>query len=407
MAGTYAIPGYFENCVIKGDRVVENRFLGKVLFEYKNHTLKEPGFLGKTVLVFKRDGIFEPGFAGKRLFNVSKYGEVKETGLFGRTVGAIPTQWVYDAPLPPKEESPSNSSEETHVDTRAQDERELREYKEELDESLGYVADYTNCKPETKKITVPAKYSKLTAIAPALKSVETVVIHAGVLQVSQQSIHCSKAYVVDENNPKFKSIDGVLYNKEVTTVVSVPSGIDLTTYRFPETVTTIMENAISCLLDVFFIQKNIRNPGNISAKKGFEIEDGNTYLKIADNILYSSDGKILYSAPKKLKLSRLVVPDGVETIKAKAFSSAKVEQIILPNGVKEIMSNAFIDSSLNKIFIPSSVEVIGDWAFYRTKGLTIECQAEQKGPHWSEKWAHYDFDMYKPIIIFGLPNPDF
>lgn len=44
MAATYSIPGYFKNCVIKGDRVVENRFLGKVLFEYKNHTLKEPGF---------------------------------------------------------------------------------------------------------------------------------------------------------------------------------------------------------------------------------------------------------------------------------------------------------------------------------------------------------------------------
>ena len=35
MANTYGIPGFFENCVIKGDRVVENRFLGKVLYEYK------------------------------------------------------------------------------------------------------------------------------------------------------------------------------------------------------------------------------------------------------------------------------------------------------------------------------------------------------------------------------------
>ena len=265
MAGTYAIPGYFENCVIKGDRVVENRFLGKVLFEYKNHTLKEPGFLGKTVLVFKRDGIFEPGFAGKRLFNVSKYGEVKETGLFGRTVGAIPTQWVYDAPLPPKEESPSNSSEETHVDTRAQDERELREYKEELDESLGYVADFTNTREGAKKITVPAKYTKFTAIAPFLvrNGLETVVIHKNVCSILTHNIGCSKAYIVDEDNTYFLSDGGVLYSKNKTELLRVPSDIDFGSFEIPNTVVEISKNAFwGCNIESVVIPTSVVRIGD-------------------------------------------------------------------------------------------------------------------------------------------------
>lgn len=94
MKNKYTIPGYFEDCVISGDEIREDRLFGTVLFRYDNHTLKEPGFFGSTVLVFKNGGIYKPGFFGERLFRVSENGEVREDRLFGKSVGVIPPEWM-------------------------------------------------------------------------------------------------------------------------------------------------------------------------------------------------------------------------------------------------------------------------------------------------------------------------
>ena len=261
MANIYCIPGYFENCVVKGDQVVENRFFGKTVFVYKNHSLKEPGVFGKTVLVFKRDGIYEPGLLGKRLFNVTKYGEVKELGIFGRSVGAIPTSWIADAPVasqPQKQSEYDGGVQETHIN--AQNDRETRELKEELDKDLGYVADVTNTRQNAKKITVPDKYTKFTLVAPYLirNGLETIVIHKNVSIIAAHNIGCSKAFIVDEENKKFCSENGVLYSKDKTVIVRVPSDIDFSSFIIPPTVTIVGKNAFwGCNLESIAIPSSV------------------------------------------------------------------------------------------------------------------------------------------------------
>lgn len=408
MKNNYTIPGFFKDCFVKDNKVIEKGLLGKTLYVYKDHFLKEPGLSGKAVLNFRNGGIYEPVIAGKRLFYVTKDGEVKENGL-GKRVGNIPVEWVRGISAPLHDESKDEGSNyKTNTNTSTNFDREIKELKQMLDLSAGYWADYSNCKSDIKEIVVPSRHRILGGIAPALSQVETVVIHSGVVGINPQSIHCSRAYIADKNNPKFTSIDGVLYNKDVTVVVSVPTDIDVSTFRFPETVTTILDYALgSGNLKSFFIQKNIKYIGNISVKKYFEIEEGNTHLKTIDGILYSADGKILYSAPRRLKSDKLIIPDGVKTINDHAFWTAKYEQIVLPNSLKTIKSMAFSDSALKKIFIPDSVDKIEKWAFYRMKGLTIECQAEQAKQGWSNEWALYHFDDYKPTILFGVDNPDF
>lgn len=95
MRGRYTIPGYFENCTIKNNEVRQGGSFGKTLFYYKNKELKSSGFLSKTILIFKNGGIYQPGILGKKIFNVTHHGEVKKIGLLGKTVGAIPAEWVY------------------------------------------------------------------------------------------------------------------------------------------------------------------------------------------------------------------------------------------------------------------------------------------------------------------------
>jgi len=415
MANTYGIPGYFDNCVVKNDYVVENKFIGKTIYRYKNNSLIEPGFLGKTILVFRGDGIYSPGFLGEKLFSITKYGEVKEVGLFGRSVGAIPTWWIPSDKPDCSPNAKPLTDDKSYVDEgmhrgfdEAKSQREIDELNEELNLQSGYVADYTNCRPEAKKITIPTKYKTLTAIAPALRNIETVVIHAGILKINQQSIHCSRAYVVDDDNPNFASIDGILYNKDISAVISVPFEKEMAGFRFPGTVRKFLNNAFGYYsFETFLLQKGIEDPGNLSVKKNFEVEEGNLFLKTIDGILYSADGKTLFSAPRRAKLANLLLPEGLERINKDAFNGVKVNKIVLPHGLKTIESQAFIDSTLTQIYIPDSVEFIGDSAFYRIKNLSIECQTADIGKNWAKKWARYDFDMYKPTIVFGVEKPNF
>lgn len=55
MKQKYTIPGYFKDCLVKNNRIVEDGFFGKTLYEYSNHKLKEFKFFGSTVLIFKKE----------------------------------------------------------------------------------------------------------------------------------------------------------------------------------------------------------------------------------------------------------------------------------------------------------------------------------------------------------------
>ena len=415
MANRYSIPGFFEDVEVVDGKIKEPGFLGKTLYVIKGTEIKEPGFLGKTILVIKDGKIQKPGFLGKTLFYIDETGAVKEPKLFGRTVGAFP---LYPGMGPrgrgsearekPSEGKPSGTPQRATTPTpRYEREETLAQLEERLDRESGYSADYTNCKPEAKKITVPAKYKKLTSIAPALRSVETVVIHAGVTAINQSSVHCLKAYIVDENNPKYVSVDGIIYTKDMTVVVAVPDEVDMSTFRFPETVKGIRNGAFHRDFDTFLYQKNIQFPGNVAVKKDYVIEEGNPFLKTVDGVLYSADGKILFNAPRRKKLGSLRIPDGLLTIKEGAFWGARVDTVVLPQGLQTIEANAFLDSKMTKVYIPASVETIGNWAFSRVSGLLVECGASGKGPDWSDKWIEDVFGKYAPNVMFGVAEPDF
>jgi hypothetical protein len=50
---------------------------------------------------------------------------------------------------------------------------------------------------------------------------------------------------VDPANPNYQSIDGVLYDKQVTTLLCVPSQLKMQKLKVPESVRSIAERSIS------------------------------------------------------------------------------------------------------------------------------------------------------------------
>ena len=59
---------------------------------------------------------------------------------------------------------------------------------------------------------------------------------------------------VDKNNQSYTSIDGVLYNKDITSLICCPAGTNLTSITVPNTVNVIEEHAFSDCANLRFIK---------------------------------------------------------------------------------------------------------------------------------------------------------
>ncbi len=173
----------------------------------------------------------------------------------------------------------------------------------------------------------------------------------------------------------------------------------------PATVETIGSASFSgcMLLKDFTVTKNLKDIGvlafwNCLSIAEFTVEEGNANYAAKDGVLYSKDGKTLYSYPLAKEGTQFLIPEGVETIYDGAFFGAALEEIhfpstlvnvgagafeycesiqaiALPEGTKYIYENAFADcTALVALNLPESLEGVGNYAFYacpKLKNVTL------------------------------------
>ena len=203
----------------------------------------------------------------------------------------------------------------------------------------------------------------------------TITIPSSVTIIMDQAFQgCSNlnAINVDTANPNYSSYFGVLYNKNQTALITVPSGIS--TIIFPNTITDIGSSSFfGCdLLTSVTISASIINisPNAFHKHPFFNVDPANLNFSSDDGVLYNKDKSILYLCPEN-KTGFFTIPNTVIYVGSGAFNACvNLLSITIPNSTIIIGRFSFAGClGLTSITIPASVTRIEDGAFIFCRNL--------------------------------------
>ena len=186
------------------------------------------------------------------------------------------------------------------------------------------------------------------------------------------------SYNVDESNPKFCDVDGVLYNKEMTRLYHYPSAKEGTEYVVPSSVDTIWQYA-------FYQCSNLTS---------ITLKDGIT------RIMSSAFGFCT-------NLVSMTLPEGITLIGEYLFSGcSSLTSVSLPSTITKIDEGAFSGcSSLASITIPRKVTNIGGRAFDGCKQLSsVTCLASV--PSTTEETVFYEVECSQIPLYVPMQSVD-
>ena len=290
----------------------------------------------------------------------------------------------------------TSNTESSHEPTS----EELRSQEIKADEKNYVYKEYSNgtlhivgYNGKLEDIVIPEKHSGkiVTGIDPMAfencSQIKSVTISKNIQSISLDNLDNTQSYnpfyncvymkniYVDKENKYFTSIDGVLYNKDVTKLLFYPSHKSDKTYTVPESVTEISFCA--------FQRNGIVT--EITLPKGLKTMKAKAFLDCAS-------------------LKKINIPSGITKIEWSLFSGCKaLTEITLPDGITEIGLTAFYDcSSIRKITIPKSVNRIRLYAFADCT-LLDTCTIENNNITFDETVSLY---KDKEAVVHLIENTD-
>ncbi|MGN1421844.1 MAG: leucine-rich repeat protein [Oscillospiraceae bacterium] len=176
-------------------------------------------------------------------------------------------------------------------------------------------------------------------------ALESVAIGSGTESVGTLALcKCTslKSVSVDSNNQNYTSVDGVLFSKDKSTLITYPAAKTVTSYSIPNGVTTIAGSAFDQCTNL-------------------------TSVSIPSSV--STIGSSAFQTCTSLK--SVTIPGSVTSIGNWIFNGCtSLETVTICNGVTSIGEWDFAScSTLASITIPSSVTTIGNFAFYNCSAL--------------------------------------
>lgn len=170
------------------------------------------------------------------------------------------------------------------------------------------------------------------------RTLESIVISVGVQEIGSGAFsRCEnlKEITVNEENANYKSMDGVLYNNDITELVLYPMEKKGEKFSVPESVKQVHMEAFygQKHLKEITIGQNVWNIGKnaFSFSKMLEnivVEAGNKWFQSVDGILYNYSKSRLIAYPIKRKAEEYRIDSNVETIEENAFTGASYLQTL-------------------------------------------------------------------------------
>jgi len=173
------------------------------------------------------------------------------------------------------------------------------------------------------------------------------------------------SFDVDPENLNYASIDGLLYNKDVTVLLRCPEGKSGEVI-VPDSVTRIGDRAFSdcSYLTSIALGNNVTSIGD----SAFSWCESLTSMTIPDSVT-TIGSSVFHSCHD---MASIVIGDNVTSIGSWAFAyCTSLRSILIPDGVTAISNSVFYEcSSLTSVTIGQNVTSIGERAFYYCTSLT-------------------------------------
>jgi|GEM_PF-1868538 len=193
------------------------------------------------------------------------------------------------------------------------------------------------------------------------------------------------AISVDAANTAYCSVDGIVYNKDMTTILEVPAGLT-GSVTIPSGITEIGDYAFyGSQLSEVVIPEGVTKIGDgafCGCKNLTSIDLPSTLDSIGDCAFIECTALTSIVLPEGLKyvgsaafqrcisLTTLTVPSTLETLSDYVFSVCPgLKEVTISEGVKQIEQYAFWQSSLAEITLPASVDSVSYCAFNECDSL--------------------------------------
>lgn len=226
----------------------------------------------------------------------------------------------------------------------------------------------------------------------ACESLQSVTIPASVNEFGRGNAHFADCYrleniFVEEDNPYFTSVDGVVFSKDLKTLVLYPSGRQ-GAYTIPDTVETIDDEAFCCCsgLTEVTIPASVRVIGvsafdvcpkltKVTFDEGFSAPLGEYMFSHCDKLSQVELGNATQIGTEAFygcnSLEMITIPSSCTVINSCAFYKSGLRYVLIEDGNVTIGQKAFANTKLVTISIPSTTTRIASDAFSGMSSFTI------------------------------------